>query len=244
MPAKETDLSKIFVLLRARTGIDFTYYKHSTILRRIKRRMMLHQLDEMKDYVKFLRQHPKELDILFQDMLINVTSFFRDPEAFEILKKEVFPRLIEQLANEKALRIWIPACSTGEEVYSIAIALFEFLGNQVNAMHIQIFASDIDKQAIDKARQGIYSHHIDEAVGIERLARFFIKTTDGYQICKSIRNVCVFAIQNVIQDPPFSRINLICCRNLLIYLNTSIQKRVLNTFLCATSEWFPNIRHF
>ena len=233
VPVKETDLGKIFVLLRAHTGIDFTYYKHTTILRRIKRRMMLHQLDEMKDYVKFLRQHPKELDILFQDMLINVTSFFRDPETFEALKKEVFPRLIEQLANEKALRIWIPACSTGEEVYSIAIALFEFLGNQVNAMHIQIFASDIDKQAIDKARQGIYSHHIDEAVGIERLARFFIKTTNGYQICKSIRDVCVFAIQNVIQDPPFSRINLICCRNLLIYLNTSIQKRVLNTFFYA-----------
>lgn len=233
VPAKETDLGKIFVLLRARTGNDFTYYKHTSIMRRIKRRMMLHQLDEMKDYVKFLRQHPKELDILFQDMLINVTSFFRDPETFEALKKEVFPRLIEQLANEKALRIWIPACSTGEEVYSIAIALFEFLGNQVNAMHIQIFASDIDKQAIDKARQGIYSHHIDEAVGIERLARFFIKTTNGYQICKSIRDVCVFAIQNVIQDPPFSRINLICCRNLLIYLNTSIQKRVLNIFYYA-----------
>ena len=233
VPVKETDLGKIFVLLRARTGIDFTYYKHTTILRRIKRRMMLHQLDEMKDYVKFLRQHPKELDILFQDMLINVTSFFRDPETFEALKKEVFPHLIEQLANEKALRIWIPACSTGEEVYSIAIALFEFLGNQVNAMHIQIFASDIDKQAIDKARQGICSHHIDEAVGIERLARFFIKTTNGYQICTSIRDVCVFAVQNVIQDPPFSRINLICCRNLLIYLNTSLQKRVLNTFYYA-----------
>ncbi len=233
VPAKETDLGKIFVLLRARTGIDFTYYKHTTILRRIKRRMVLHQLDELKDYVKFLRQHPKELDILFQDMLINVTSFFRDPESFEVLKNEVFPRLIEQLTNEKALRIWIPACSTGEEVYSIAIALFEFLGNQVNAMHIQIFASDIDKQAIDKARQGIYSHHIDEAVGVERLARFFIKTTDGYQICKSIREVCVFAIQNVIQDPPFSRINLICCRNLLIYLNTSLQKRVLNIFYYA-----------
>ena len=233
VPVKETDLGKIFVLLRARTGIDFTYYKHTTILRRIKRRMVLHQLDELKDYVKFLRQHPKELDILFQDMLINVTSFFRDPESFEVLKKEVFPRLIEQLTNEKTLRIWIPACSTGEEVYSIAIALFEFLGNQVNAMHIQIFASDIDKQAIDKARQGICSHHIDEAVGIERLARFFIKTTNGYQICTSIRDVCVFAVQNVIQDPPFSRINLICCRNLLIYLNTSLQKRVLNTFYYA-----------
>jgi len=234
VPTKETDLNKIFVLLRTRTGIDFTYYKHTTILRRIKRRMLLHQLDEMKDYVKFLRLHPKELDILFQDMLINVTSFFRDPEAFEVLKKEIFPRIIEQFADDKTLRIWVPACSTGEEVYSIAIALFEFLGNQVNAMHIQIFASDIDKQAVDKARQGIYSHHhIEEAVGIERLARFFIKTTNGYQICKTIRDVCVFAIQNVTQDPPFSRLNLICCRNLLIYLNTSLQKRVLNTFYYA-----------
>lgn len=230
---KETDLGKIFALLRARTGIDFTCYKHTTILRRIKRRMMLHQLDEVKDYVKFLRQFPKELDILFQDMLINVTSFFRNPEAFEVLKKEIFPRLIEQLTNEKTIRIWVPACATGEEVYSIAIALFEFLGNQVNTMQIHIFASDIDKQAIDKARQGIYSHHIEEAVGIERLARYFIKTTNGYQICKNIRGVCIFATQNVIQDPPFSRINLICCRNLLIYLNTSTQKRVLNTFYYA-----------
>lgn len=155
VPAKETDLNKIFVLLRTRTGIDFTYYKHTTILRRIKRRMLLHQLDEIKDYVKFLRLHPEELDILLQDMLINVTSFFRDPETFEALKKEIFPRLIKQLANEKTLRIWVPACSTGEEVYSIAIVLFEFLGNEVNAMHIQIFASDIDKQAIDKARKSV-----------------------------------------------------------------------------------------
>ena len=224
------DINKIFVLLRARTGIDFAYYKQNTIRRRIKRRMVLHQLDRISDYVKFLQTHPQELDALFQDMLINVTSFFRDPETFDALKNEVFPRLMAGRSSEQALRIWVPACSTGEEVYSLAITLFEFLGDHASTTHIQIFASDIDKQAIDKARQGIYPQSIREDVGPGRLQRFFVKTATGHQICKPIRDVCVFAVQNVTKDPPFSRLDLICCRNLMIYLGTVLQKKVLHTF--------------
>ena len=224
------NLNKIFVLLRSRTGNDFTYYKHSTIRRRIKRRMVLHQLEKMEDYVKYLQKQPGELDALFQDILINVTSFFRDPETFEALQQEVFPILMEKRSVERPLRIWVPGCSTGEEVYSVAIALLEFLGDRASNLHIQIFASDIDDKAIDKARQGIYPESVRDNIAPGRLQRFFIKTSSGYQISKAIRDVCVFAVQNVIKDPPFSRLDLICCRNLMIYLGAVLQKKVLHTF--------------
>jgi len=227
---RDLNLNKIFLLLRTRTGIDFTHYKQNTIQRRIKRRMVLHQLDKTKHYVKFLQAHPKELDALFQDMLINVTSFFRDPETFDALKKEIFPRLMADRPSELPLRIWIPACSTGEEVYSVVMALFEFLGDNASTTRLQIFASDIDKEAIDRAGQGIYPQRIAEDVEPERLQRFFVKTASGYQICKPIRDVCVFAVQNVTKDPPFSRLDLICCRNLMIYLGPVLQKKVLHTF--------------
>lgn len=224
------NLNKIFVLLRSRTGNDFTYYKHSTIRRRIKRRMVLHQLEKMEDYVKYLQKQPGELDTLFQDILINVTSFFRDPETFEALKQEVFPALLEKYSAEQPLRIWVPGCATGEEVYSVAIALLEFLGERAGNIPIQIFASDIDDKAIDKARQGIYPENIRDDITPGRLQRFFTKTPGGYQISKTIRDMCVFAIQNVIKDPPFSRLDLICCRNLMIYLGAVLQKKVLHTF--------------
>lgn len=224
------DTNKIFVLLRTHTGVDFSLYKQNTIRRRIKRRMLLHQLDRLRDYVKFLQAQPKELDALFQDMLISVTNFFRDPETFDALKHGVFPRLMLDRPMELPIRIWVPACSTGEEVYSVAIALFEFLGDSANLNHLQIFASDVNRQAIDKARQGIYPQSIQEDMGIQRLQRFFIRTATGYQICKSIRDVCVFAVQDVTRDPPFSRLDLICCRNLMIYLGPVLQKKVLHTF--------------
>lgn len=224
------NLNKIFVLLRSRTGNDFTYYKHSTIRRRIKRRMVLHQLEKMEDYVKYLQKQPGELDALFQDILINVTSFFRDPETFEALKRNVFPALMEKRSAEQPLRIWVPGCSTGEEVYSLAIALLEFLGERASDIPIQIFASDIDDKAIDKARQGIYPEGIRDEAAPGRLQRFFIKTPGGYQISKTTRDICVFAVQNVIKDPPFSRLDLISCRNLMIYLGAVLQKKVLHTF--------------
>lgn len=224
------DMSKIFVLLRAHTGVDFTFYKQNTIRRRVKRRMLLQQLDRFKDYIKFLQAQPKELDALFQDVLISVTNFFRDPETFDALKNEVSPRLMVDRPPERPIRIWVPACSTGEEVYSIAIALFEFLGDSASLNHLQIFASDVNKQAIDKARQGIYPQSIQEDVGVQRLQRFFIRTVTGYQICKPIRDVCVFAVQDVTKDPPFARLDLLCCRNLMIYLGLALQKKVLHTF--------------
>ncbi len=224
------NLNKIFVLLRSRTGNDFTYYKYSTIRRRIKRRMVLHQLEKMADYVMYLQKQPGELDALFQDLLINVTSFFRDPETFEALQREVFPTLMEKRSAEQPLRIWVPGCSTGEEVYSLAIALLEFLGDRAGNFPIQIFASDIDNKAIDKARQGVYPESIRADVAPGRLQRFFSKTPGGYQISKTIRDICVFAVQNVIKDPPFSRLDLICCRNLMIYLGAVLQKKVLHTF--------------
>lgn len=223
-------LNKIFVLLRTRTGNDFTYYKHATIRRRIRRRMALHQIERMEDYVRYLQLQPKELDALFQDLLINVTSFFRDPETFDALKREVFPRLLEGRASDQPLRIWIPGCSTGEEAYSLAIALFEYLGEKISDTHVQIFASDIDSTAVGKARAGFYPENISEHVSETRLKRYFVKTGDSYQICKSIRDVCVFAVQNVIKDPPFSRLDLVSCRNMLIYLSAVLQKRVLHTF--------------
>jgi len=236
LPAEEASpqagdsLNKIFVLLRSRTGNDFTYYKHATIRRRIKRRMVLNQVARMEDYIKFLQQQPKEVDALFEDLLINVTSFFRDPETFEALKSRVFPQLMQERKSDQSLRIWVPGCSTGEEAYSIAIALFEFLGENLSSVRVQIFASDIDSKAVDKARAGIYPESIRDDVAAGRLQRYFVKTAEGYLICKAIRDICVFAVQNVIKDPPFSRLDLVSCRNLMIYLGSVLQQKVLHTF--------------
>lgn len=223
------ELNKIFMLLRNRTGNDFTHYKHTTIRRRIQRRMVLHKLERLKDYLRYLVEHPSELDELFQDILINVTSFFRDPEVFDALKERVFPAILEGRRDE-TVRIWVAGCSTGEEAYSIAIALLESLGERAAGTAIQIFASDIDAKAIDKARAGIYPEGIKADVSPARLQRFFTKVPAGYQISKSIRDLCLFAVQNVAKDPPFSRMDLICCRNLMIYLSSVLQKKVLQVF--------------
>jgi two-component system CheB/CheR fusion protein len=229
LPAGTDNLNKIFHLLRRHSGHDFTYYKHTTIQRRIKRRLLLHKLEKLSDYVRYLTENPSEVDELFHDILINVTEFFRDEEAFDALRQQVFPRLAQK-AKEMPLRVWVPGCSSGEEVYSIAIALLEHLGETTSARVIQIFATDIDEYAIEKARAGMYPENIVQYVSVERLRRFFIKVEGGYQISKSIRDMCVFAIQNVIKDPPFSKLDLISCRNLLIYLGPVLQKRVLNVF--------------
>jgi two-component system CheB/CheR fusion protein len=224
------DLSKVFLLLRGHTGNDFTYYKQSTIQRRIKRRMLLHKLERLRDYVRFLQQTPAELDALLQDILINVTGFFRDPETFEALKKTVFPRTMAGRSPDNPIRVWVAGCSSGEEAYSVAIALLEFLGDQATGTPIQIFATDIDAKAIDKARAGVYPENIAADLTSARLQRFFARVPEGYQIGKPIRDMCVFAMQNVIKDPPFSRLDLAVCRNLLIYLGNVLQEKVLQVF--------------
>ncbi len=230
LPDERSDeLNKIHMLLRSRTGNDFTHYKQSTIVRRIQRRMVLHKLERLKDYLRYLREHPPELDELFQDILINVTGFFRDPEVFDTLKQEVLPSIIKN-SKDEIIRIWVTGCSTGEEAYSITMTLLEFLGDNATGTPIQIFASDIDAKAIDKARVGIYPEGIKADVSAARLKRFFTKVPAGYQISKSIRDLCLFAVQSVTKDPPFSRMDLICCRNLLIYLSPILQKKVLQIF--------------
>jgi len=226
-PNAEQELNKIFVLLRARTGHDFTYYKQPTVKRRIKRRMLLHEIERLPDYVKFLHDQPGETDALFHDMLINVTNFFRDPDLFEVLAQKVYPRLIKDRPDNEPIRVWVPGCSTGEEAYSLAITLLETLGDAAHRFPIQIFATDIDEKAITAAREGIYPEAIASEVSPARLKRFFTKIADGYRLNKNIRDMCVFAVQNVIKDPPFSRLDIVCCRNLLIYLEAILQKRVL-----------------
>ncbi|MDT8451883.1 MAG: chemotaxis protein CheB, partial [Gammaproteobacteria bacterium] len=229
-PDSDDMLSKIFLLLRRQTGNDFTYYKPTTIQRRIRRRMLLHKLDRLDNYVRYLQDNPAEIDQLFHDLLINVTEFFRDTEAFEALAEKVFPMLKDRSA-EVPIRIWVPGCSTGEEPYSLAIALLEYLGDSAGNVAIQIFATDIDENAIVSARAGLYPETINQHVSPERLRRFFVRVEGGrYQISKYIREMCVFAVQNVIKDPPFSRLDLISCRNLLIYLGPVLQKKIMVVF--------------
>jgi len=230
LPVGEDTLNKIFLLLRRQTGNDFTYYKPTTIQRRIRRRMLLHKLERLEDYVHYLQDNPAETEQLFHDILINVTGFFRDPDAFRALADEVFPSLKDRPADAP-IRIWIPGCSSGEEAYSLAISILEYLGDSAGNIAIQIFATDIDETAIEKARAGIYPENISQDVSAARLRRFFVRAEGGsYQISKYIRDMCIFAVQNVIKDPPFSRIDLISCRNLLIYMGPVLQKKIMSIF--------------
>ena len=223
-------LNKIFILLRTHTGVDFTDYKHATIRRRIQRRMLLHKIDPMDQYVQFLQQHADEVEALYQDLLINVTGFFRDPDSFRALRKRMFPRLLKNRGPDQALRVWVPGCSTGEEAYSIAISLLESIGDKRAEIPVQIFATDISGAAIEKARAGVYPNSIEQEVSAERLRRFFVQVDRGYQIKKMVREMCVFARQNAVKDPPFSRLDLISCRNVMIYLGPALQKKLLLIF--------------
>ena len=227
LSAGEDDLNKIFMRIRTATGVDFTYYKQATILRRIHRRMLLHKIEALEQYVRYLQENPAEVGVLYQDILINVTSFFREPETFTALKNVVFPRLLENRSSDTPLRVWVPGCSTGEEAYSLAMCFSEFSEERGVSHPIQFFASDIDEAAIEKARQGLYPDNIVQDVSPERIRRFFVKTEQGYQISKPIREQCVFARQNLIKDPPFSKMDLISCRNLMIYFGPVLQKKVL-----------------
>ena len=230
-PEQRDAMATIFALLKSSTGVDFSHYKPTTIARRIQRRMVLYKLETLNDYAQHLRHNSAEVTALYEEILIHVTSFFRDPEAFEKLKELVFPTITKNKSVEAPIRIWVAGCSTGEEVYSIAICLLEFLGDRAIQPPIQIFATDIGEQAIDKARSGIYSENQMVDVSPERRTRFFIPEEGGrYRISKAVRELCVFARQDLGSDPPFSNIDLVSCRNVLIYLGESLQKKVMPIF--------------
>ncbi|MCK9372971.1 MAG: PAS domain-containing protein [Sulfuricurvum sp.] len=224
-------MDKIFILLRSQTGHDFSQYKPSTIGRRIERRLAIHQIESIDEYVKYLQQTPLEVEALFHDLLIGVTNFFRDPEAFVVLQEVILPKLFALKAEREVLRIWCVGCSTGEEAYSIAILLKEHMETQQLNVLVQLFATDIDAHAIAIARSGIYPAAIAADISPERLKRFFIAEPDGsYRIHKSIRDMLIFSEQNISKDPPFSKLDLISCRNLLIYMNSDLQKKIIPLF--------------
>jgi two-component system CheB/CheR fusion protein len=223
-------LNKVFAILRSRVGHDFSLYKLNTLLRRISRRMVLNQIENHGKYVRYLQENPAEVDALFRELLIGVTNFFRDPDSFKVLKTKVLPMLLGPVPEDGTFRVWIPGCSTGEEVYSLAMVIREVLDKNPKRINVQLFGTDIDDFAIDKARAGSYPASIAADMSKERLKRFFIREGDFYRIRKEIRDWAVFSVQNLVKDPPFSRLHLLCCRNLLIYLNTQAQKKLLPLF--------------
>jgi two-component system, chemotaxis family, CheB/CheR fusion protein len=230
VPSENTGLNAIFQLVRRNTGVDFAHYRQTTILRRIHRRMVVHKIDRIEDYVKYLRTNTAEIKALYQDMLINVTSFFRNPAVFDALKTQVFPKVLGGHSKDSAIRVWTPGCASGEETYSLAIALLEFLGDKASEVPIQFFGTDVSDASIAKARSGLYPQNIEGDVSAERLRHFFTKVESGYRVSKTIRDMCIFAQHNLLNDPPFSQMDLICCRNLLIYLEPSLQSRVISLF--------------
>ena len=219
---------KIFILLRTRTGHDFSLYKQNTIYRRIERRMNIAQLDNLPNYIRLLQENPAEIENLFKELLIGVTNFFRDPESFEKMKKVLFD-IVKRKPDNGQIRIWVPGCYTGEEAYSVAIILRECMNEAKKYFNVQIFATDIDSNAIEKARIGLFSG-IESDVNKERLNRFFTSEGNLFHIRKEIREMLVFAPQSIIKDPPFTKLDLISCRNLLIYLNTELQKKIIPLF--------------
>jgi two-component system CheB/CheR fusion protein len=223
-------LNTIFQVLRKATGVDFTHYRQSTILRRVQRRMVVHKIDKIEEYAKFVQSKPAEVQALYQDMLINVTSFFRGERVFEALKSTVFPAILKNLTRERGIRIWTPGCASGEETYSVAIALLEFLGDKASQVPIQFFGTDVSDTSVTRARNGVYPENIQADVSPERLRKYFTKVENGYRVSKTLRDMCIFAQHNVLNDPPFSRMDLICCRNLLIYLEPVLQSRVISLF--------------
>lgn len=228
---KEAQMAQIFAILRRATRVDFSEYKPPTIGRRVARRMALHKIENLRDYVALLQRDRNEVKALYQDLLINVTSFFRDPQAFDALKAVVYPELLKQHGNSTVpIRIWVPGCSTGEEAYSHAISILEFLGEERAEIPIQIFGTDLSDTAIQRARAGLYKESIEADVSAIRLRRFFHRVDSGYQISKTVRDLCIFSTQNVFSDPPFSRIDLVSCRNVMIYLGQALQKRVIPIF--------------
>lgn len=230
--AARTDdaLRDILAMIRIRTGHDFTWYKRATLYRRLARRMQVCQTETLAEYHRVLREHPSELGNLLRDFLISVTNFFRDPDAFKALEELVLPRLFRGKGQTDQVRVWVAGCATGEEAYSIGMLLCEYAGRLNDAPQLQVFATDIDEEALAEARAGIYPEQIETDVSPERLNRFFTRENGGYRVSKELREMMLFSPHNVLRDPPFSRLDLVSCRNMLIYLNRDAQERVLNTF--------------
>lgn len=251
----KSNLDKIIILLREQTGNDFSMYKKNTLFRRIERRKGIHQIEKIQNYVRFLQENPNEVEILYKELLIGVTSFFRDPEVWKKMKDIVLPDLLSQLPERYVLRTWIPACSTGEEVYSLAIIFKEALEKMKKRKNIsfQIFATDLDHDAVEKARKGFFPSSISENVSSERINRFFSAEGDGYRIRNVIREMVVFAPHNVIKDPPFTKLDILSCRNMLIYMEPELQKKLIALFnyslnlngilLLGTAESLGNFTH-
>ena len=226
------NIDKIIQLLRHQSGNDFSLYKKNTIYRRIERRKIIHEIDSIKNYVQFCQENPKEVEILFKELLIGVTHFFREPAVWEKLKEDTLPNLLRSLPEGATIRAWVPACSTGEEAYSLAIIFSELMASDFENknFNIQIFATDLDPEAIEKARKGFFSQSNVDNLSRERLHSFFTKQGTNYQITNSIRKMVIFAVQNIIKDPPFTKVDLVSCRNLLIYLEPVLQKKIISLF--------------
>jgi two-component system CheB/CheR fusion protein len=230
LPRDASEYGKVLNALRMRTGVDFSLYKSTTIRRRITRRMALSKTGRLPAYLNYLRSRPSEVDALYQDILISVTGFFRNPEVFETLQQKVFTALIKERTSDQPVRVWVVGCSTGQEVYSLAMAFLEYAGGASTQVPVQVFGTDLNEVLLDKARAGLYSKSDVRDLSPERLRRFFVQEEGGYRICKPIRELCVFARHDVLSDPPFSRIDLLSCRNVLIYMEPALQKRLLPLF--------------
>jgi len=227
--AGENGFKQILLLLRSHSGVDFSLYRTTTIQRRITRRMVLGKQDTLESYAHFLRGNAKELDTLYSDVLISVTGFFRNPEAFDVLRRTVFPKLLQR-RGDQPFRVWVLGCSTGQEAYSIAMAFVEAAEDAPGMRKLQVFATDLNDALLDKARHGLYAKTLAQDLSPKRLRRFFVEEEGGYRVVKSLREMVCFARQNLMSDPPFSRMDLISCRNLLIYIGSSSQKKALPTF--------------
>ncbi|MCB1159545.1 MAG: hypothetical protein KDK45_18740, partial [Leptospiraceae bacterium] len=236
---EEDYLTKTIILLKEKFGLDFAFYKNSTIVRRLERRLSINQIDNLRDYYEYLFTSTNEQKVLYKELLIGVTRFFRDTEAFEVLENEVIPKIFEAKTKKEEVRIWIAGCSTGEEAYSVAIAIKEYMNKHSYYNDVKIFATDVDKSAIEYASSGIYSASITADVTRERLEKFFSQIGDSYKINNIIREMIVFATHNLINDPPFNKLDLITCRNLLIYFQPALQQKVMNLFhFSLNSEGF------
>ncbi|MFH2028441.1 MAG: chemotaxis protein CheB, partial [Nanoarchaeota archaeon] len=229
-------LEKIFMLIRNQRGNDFSLYKKTTILRRITKRMSIHGISKMDNYVTYLRSHPTEIEKLEKELMIGVTYFFREPKSFNYLKKAIIPKLFKQKEQDASIRIWVPGCSTGEEAYSIAILFQEYMDEKNKHLNVQIFGTDIDEDAIKKARAGIFPASIKDNVSSARLKRFFTKKKQAYKVNSDIREKVVFAVHNVVKNAPFSKLDIISCRNLLIYLESKLQSYLTKLFHYALNE--------